>query len=66
LAEQVNDVFRLPEGDPVSFSILAILPVQLLPYWSWVGQEDINPDCRRSNIARYPRVWNWLFPKDTH
>jgi glucosamine--fructose-6-phosphate aminotransferase (isomerizing) len=66
VAVQVDDVFRLPETDPVLFSILAILPGQLLPYWSAVSQGDINPDCQRSNIARYAKVWNWLFPKDTH
>jgi glucosamine--fructose-6-phosphate aminotransferase (isomerizing) len=66
VAAQVDDVFRLPETDPVLFSILAILPGQLLPYWSAVAQGDINPDCQRANIPRYARVWNWLFPKDTH
>jgi glucosamine--fructose-6-phosphate aminotransferase (isomerizing) len=66
IVEQVDDVFRLPENDPILFSVLAILPGQLLPYWSAVAQGDINPDCQRSNIARYARVWNWLFPKDTH
>lgn len=66
VAEQVDDVFRLDETEPYIFSILAILPGQLLPYWGAVAQGDINPDCQRSNIARYARVWNWLFPKDTH
>jgi glutamine---fructose-6-phosphate transaminase (isomerizing) len=66
VAEQVDDVFRLPETDPILFSILAILPGQLLPYWGAVAQGNINPDTQRSNIARYARVWNWLFPKDTH
>jgi glucosamine 6-phosphate synthetase-like amidotransferase/phosphosugar isomerase protein len=66
VAEQVDDVFRLDETDPNIFSILAILPGQLLPYWSAVAQGDINPDCQRANIARHAKVWNWLFPKDTH
>jgi glucosamine--fructose-6-phosphate aminotransferase (isomerizing) len=66
VAEQVDDVFRLPETDPVLFSILAILPGQLLPYWGAVAQGNINPDTQRANIARYAKVWNWLFPKDTH
>ena len=26
----------------------------------------VNPDCQRSNIPRYARVWNWLFPPNTH
>jgi glucosamine--fructose-6-phosphate aminotransferase (isomerizing) len=66
VAEQVDDVFRLDEEDPIIFSILAILPGQLLPYWSAIAQGDINPDTQRANIARHAKVWNWLFPKDTH
>lgn len=66
IAEQVDDVFRLPETDPSLFAILAILPGQLLPYWGAVAQGDINPDTQRANIARHAKVWNWLFPKDTH
>jgi glucosamine--fructose-6-phosphate aminotransferase (isomerizing) len=66
VAEQVDDVFRLPETDPILFSVLAILPGQLLPYWGAIAQGDINPDCQRANIPRHARVWNWLFPKDTH
>ncbi|MBN1265592.1 MAG: hypothetical protein JXA25_08870 [Anaerolineales bacterium] len=66
VAEQVDDVFRLDETDPNIFPILAILPGQLLAYFSAVAQGDINPDCQRANIARHAKVWNWLFPKDTH
>jgi glucosamine--fructose-6-phosphate aminotransferase (isomerizing) len=66
VAEQVDDVFRLPETDPILFSLLAILPGQLLPYWGAVAQGSINPDTQRANIARHAKVWNWLFPKDTH
>jgi len=66
VAEQVDDVFRLPETDPILFSILAILPGQLLPYWGAVAQGTINPDTQRANISRHAKVWNWLFPKDTH
>jgi glucosamine 6-phosphate synthetase-like amidotransferase/phosphosugar isomerase protein len=66
VAAQVDDVFRLPERDPILFSVLAILPGQLLPYFAGVAQGDINPDCQRADVARHARVWNWLFPKDTH
>lgn len=66
VAEQVDDVFRLDETDPILFSILAILPGQLLPYWGAVAQGNINPDTQRANIPRHAKVWNWLFPKDTH
>jgi glucosamine--fructose-6-phosphate aminotransferase (isomerizing) len=66
VAEQVDDVFRLPETDPILFSILSILPGQLLPYWGAVAQGNINPDTQRANIPRHAKVWNWLFPKDTH
>ena len=66
VAEQVDDVFRLDETDPNLFAVLAILPGQLLPYWSAIAQGDINPDCQRADIARHAKVWNWLFPKETH
>jgi len=66
IAEQVDDVFRLDEEEPIIFSILAILPGQLLPYWSAIAQGDINPDTQRANIARHAKVWDWLFPKNTH
>jgi glucosamine 6-phosphate synthetase-like amidotransferase/phosphosugar isomerase protein len=66
VAAHVDDVFRLPESDPILFSILSILPGQLLPYFGSVARGDLNPDCQRANIPRYARVWNWLFPKDTH
>jgi glucosamine 6-phosphate synthetase-like amidotransferase/phosphosugar isomerase protein len=66
VAEQVDDVFRLDETDPNIFAILAILPGQLLAYFSAAAQGDINPDCQRADIARHAKVWNWLFPKDTH
>ena len=66
VAEQVDDVFRLPETDPLIFSVLAILPGQLMPYWGAVANGGINPDTQRANIPRHAKVWNWLFPKDTH
>jgi glucosamine 6-phosphate synthetase-like amidotransferase/phosphosugar isomerase protein len=66
VAEQVDDVFRLPETDPLIFAVLAILPGQLMPYWGAIAQGGINPDTQRANIPRHAKVWNWLFPKDTH
>jgi len=66
VSKLVDDVVRLPTGDEVLFSLLAILPGQLLPYWSAVELGDINPDCQRSNIAKYARVWHMLFPPGTH
>jgi glucosamine--fructose-6-phosphate aminotransferase (isomerizing) len=66
VAARVDDVFRLPETDPVLFPILAVLPGQLLAYFAGVAQGDVNPDCQRADIARHARVWHWLFPKDAH
>jgi hypothetical protein len=45
---------------------LAILPGQLLPYYCAVELGDVNPDCQRSNIPKYARVWHMLFPPGTH
>jgi glucosamine--fructose-6-phosphate aminotransferase (isomerizing) len=66
ISRLVDDVIRVPEVEETIFSIPAILPGQLLPYYCAIEQGDINPDCQRSNIPRYARVWNWLFPPGTH
>ncbi|HVO42728.1 MAG TPA: hypothetical protein VMT34_08900, partial [Aggregatilineales bacterium] len=66
IAALVDDVIRLPEDDEILFTLLAILPGQLLPYWTAVETGGINPDCQRSNIAKYARVWRMLFPPGTH
>lgn len=66
IAGMVDDVVRLPEVEETIFTVPAILPGQLLPYYCAVELGDVNPDCQRSNIPRYARVWNWLFPPGTH
>jgi glucosamine--fructose-6-phosphate aminotransferase (isomerizing) len=66
VVEQVDDVFRLPEDDPVLFPVLAILPGQLLAYFAGVAQDGVNPDTQQSNVARHAKVWHWLFPTDAH
>jgi glucosamine 6-phosphate synthetase-like amidotransferase/phosphosugar isomerase protein len=66
ISRMVDDVVRVPNVEETIFSIPAILPGQLLPYYCAIEQGDINPDCQRSNIPRYARVWNWLFPPGTH
>jgi glucosamine 6-phosphate synthetase-like amidotransferase/phosphosugar isomerase protein len=66
ISKMVDDVIRVPAVEETIFSVPAILPGQLLPYYCSVEQGDINPDCQRSNIPRYARVWNWLFPPGTH
>jgi glucosamine 6-phosphate synthetase-like amidotransferase/phosphosugar isomerase protein len=66
ISTMVDDVIRLPNMDETLFSVPAILPGQLLPYYCAVELGDINPDCQRSNIPKYARVWSWLFPPGTH
>jgi len=66
ISKMVDDVVRVPNVEETIFSVPAILPGQLLPYYCAIEQGDINPDCQRSNIPRYARVWNWLFPPGTH
>jgi glucosamine--fructose-6-phosphate aminotransferase (isomerizing) len=66
IAGMVDDVIRLPAMEETLWSVLAILPGQLLPYYCAVEAGDINPDCQRSNVPRYARVWNMLFPPGTH
>jgi glucosamine--fructose-6-phosphate aminotransferase (isomerizing) len=66
IASMVDDVIRLPKMEETLFSVLAILPGQLLPYYCAVELGDVNPDCQRSNIPKYARVWLMLFPPGTH
>jgi len=66
ISKMVDDVIRVQGIEETLFSVPAILPGQLLPYYCGVEQGDINPDCQRSNIPRYAKVWNWLFPPGTH
>jgi fructoselysine-6-P-deglycase FrlB-like protein len=66
VAAEVDDVFRLPEADPILFPLLAVLPGQLLAYWCGVAQGNVNPDCQRTDHARHARVWHWLYPTGEH
>jgi hypothetical protein len=65
IGDLVDYVVRLPLEDETLFAVLAVLPGQLLPYWCGV-MLGLNPDTQRSNIPKYARVWNMLFPADTH
>jgi glucosamine--fructose-6-phosphate aminotransferase (isomerizing) len=66
ISKMVDDVIRVPAMEETIFGVPAMLPGQLLPYYCGVEQGNINPDCQRSNIPRYARVWNWLYPPGTH
>jgi len=66
IARMMDYVVRLPAVDETIFTIPAAFPAQLLPYYCAVEQGNINPDCQRSNIPRYARVWMQLFPPGTH
>lgn len=65
ISNMVDDVVRLPMDIPELFPLLAILPSQLIPYWSSV-LSGLNPDTQRSNVPRYGRAWAKLFPPGTH
>lgn len=65
IADIVDYVVRIPCEDETIFSVLAVLPGQLLPYWCGVGL-GFNPDTQRSNVPKHARVWNMLFPPGTH
>ncbi|MBN1286061.1 MAG: SIS domain-containing protein [Anaerolineae bacterium] len=66
IASLCDYVIRLPTDDENLFTLLSILPGQLLPYWCAVELGGINPDCQRANIPKHARVWNMLFPPGTH
>jgi glucosamine--fructose-6-phosphate aminotransferase (isomerizing) len=65
IADLVDYVIRVPETDEVLFTVLAVLPGQLMPYWCGV-QLGLNPDTQRSNVPKHAKVWNMLFPPGTH
>ncbi len=65
IADIVDYVVRLPIEDEVLFTVLAVLPGQLIPYYCGVGL-GLNPDTQRSNVPKHARVWNMLFPPGTH
>jgi fructoselysine-6-P-deglycase FrlB-like protein len=65
IAKMVDYVIRLPVEDETIFSVLAVLPGQLIPYWCGVNL-GLNPDTQRSNVPKHARVWNMLFPAGTH
>jgi glucosamine 6-phosphate synthetase-like amidotransferase/phosphosugar isomerase protein len=66
IASRVDDVVRLPAMEETLWSVMAILPGQLLPYYCAVEMGDVNPDCQRSDIPKHARVWHMLFPPGTH
>jgi glucosamine--fructose-6-phosphate aminotransferase (isomerizing) len=66
IADKMDYVLRVPTDLPELFTLLAILPGQLLAYFFAVEQGDINPDCQRSNIPRHAKIWLKLFPPGTH
>jgi fructoselysine-6-P-deglycase FrlB-like protein len=65
IGKMVDYVIRLPVEDETLFSVLAVLPGQLIPYWCGVHL-GLNPDTQRSNVPKHARVWNMLFPAGTH
>jgi glucosamine--fructose-6-phosphate aminotransferase (isomerizing) len=65
IADLADYVVRIPVEDETVFSVLAVLPGQLMPYWCGVGL-GLNPDTQRSNVPKHAKVWNMLFPPGTH
>jgi len=65
ISNMVDDVIRIPMDTPELFPLLAILPGQLLPYWSSI-YSGYSPDTQRSEVPNYGRAWGKMFPKGTH
>ncbi|MDD1776630.1 MAG: SIS domain-containing protein [Candidatus Helarchaeota archaeon] len=66
IADMMDYVIRIPTDNPELFALLSIVAGQLLAYFFAVEQGNINPDCQRSNIPKYARVWLKLFPPGSH
>lgn len=65
IADISDYVVRIPVEDEIIFAVLAVLPGQLLPYWTGV-RAGLNVDTQRSNVPKHARVWNMLFPPGSH
>ncbi|MEM2135894.1 MAG: SIS domain-containing protein [Candidatus Jordarchaeaceae archaeon] len=66
IADMMDYVVRVPFTDEYLFALFVVPAIQLFPYYCGVEQGDINPDCQRSNIPKYARVWDMVLPPGGH
>ncbi|WXG45426.1 MAG: SIS domain-containing protein [Candidatus Atabeyarchaeum deiterrae] len=66
ISSLMDYVIRVPVSNEHLFSLYVVPAIQLYPYYCAVEQGDINPDCQRSNIPKYARVWRMVLPRGSH
>ncbi len=65
IASTMDYVIRLPVEDEILYSVMAVPAIQVQAYWFAVKSGQ-NPDCQRSEIPKYARVWNYVLPPGGH
>jgi glucosamine 6-phosphate synthetase-like amidotransferase/phosphosugar isomerase protein len=66
ISPMMDYVIRVPISNEHLFALYVVPAIQMYPYYCAVEQGDINPDCQRSNIPRYARVWGMILPRGSH
>lgn len=66
ISPMMDYVIRVPISNEHLFALYVVPAIQMYPYYCAVEQGDINPDCQRSNIPRYARVWRMVLPRGSH
>jgi glucosamine--fructose-6-phosphate aminotransferase (isomerizing) len=66
ISPMMDYVIRVPISNEHLFALCVVPAIQMYPYYCAVEQGDINPDCQRSNIPRYARVWGMILPRGSH
>jgi glucosamine--fructose-6-phosphate aminotransferase (isomerizing) len=66
VSSMMDYVIRTPVIDEHLFALYVVPAIQMYPYYCAVEQGDLNPDCQRSNIPKYARVWRMVLPRGSH
>jgi glucosamine--fructose-6-phosphate aminotransferase (isomerizing) len=59
-------VIRTPVTNEHLFALYVVPAIQMYPYYCAIEQGGINPDCQRSDIPKYARVWRMVLPRGSH
>jgi glucosamine--fructose-6-phosphate aminotransferase (isomerizing) len=66
ISSMMDYVIRTPVSNEHLFALYVVPAIQMYPYYCAVEQGDLNPDCQRSNIPKYARVWRMVLPRGSH
>jgi glucosamine 6-phosphate synthetase-like amidotransferase/phosphosugar isomerase protein len=66
ISQLMDYVVRTPISNEYLFALYVVPIIQLIPYYCAVEQENINPDCQRSNIPKHARAWAMVLKPGEH